>query len=199
MRPLISIRKTLLVILSLAQLSILYAAETVFVPKNSLLFKDEKGENNWEIKAAVREDFLGEVIKKEKVFLKQGDVIGVYVDVCHLKIPGTDGLCYFPGVRFKNGRDGIIIPNVDPIDSLMFLGVLFLAIGIAALAGYFHLKSEKKYYLLPASLLLFFWGYSCWYIGLVSNAFSTPTDELYYFDTAKKLLAGNLIISINSK
>ena len=189
MRPLISIWKTLLVILSLAQLSALYAAETVFVPKNSLLFKDEKGENNWEIKAAARDDFFGEVIKKEKVFLNQGNVIGVYVEVCHLKIPGTDGLCYFPGVRFNKGGDGRIIPNVDRIDSLMFLGVLILAIGIAALTGYFHLKTEKKNYLLPAVLLCFFWGYSLWLIGYLSDSFMIPTDEISYFDIAKKLLA----------
>ena len=176
----------------LALLFTLDAAETIFVPQNTFLFKAKQDTDTlskaWEIEAIAQQDFYGEVIKKEKVFLSQEKASGFYVDSYHLKIPGTGVLQYFPEVNFKKEKNGNIIPCVDKIDSLMFLGIFFIIIGLAALAGYFRLKSEKKKYLLPAALLFFFWGYACWYIGYVSDSFITPSDEIYYFNIAKKIL-----------
>ena len=166
----------------------LYSAETIFVPEKTLLFKEEN-KNNWVIKAVVQKDFYGEIIKKEKVFLQQLKVIGIYVDAYYIKIPGTDGLCYFPDVTFKKQQNGTLTPCSDKIEFLMFLGIIILVMGLAALAGYFHLKSEKKKYLLPVTLLLIFGGYACWYIGFASGSFINPTDDIQYFNIAKKLLA----------
>ena len=188
----ISIKKLLFFNLLLVFLSTLCAAETIFVPEKTLLFKGKKGadilSDSWEIKALVQQGFTGEVIKKEKVLLKLDKGTGIFADAYHLKIPGTEGLCCFPEVRFRKGADGIS-PRVDKIDSLMFLGIFFFVVGLAAMTGFFHLKSEKKYYLLPAALLFFFWGYASWYIGFMSNSIIIPSDELFYYDVAKKLLA----------
>ena len=184
----LSSKKILLANIFFAFLFSLFSAETIFVPEKTLLFKEES-ENKWEIKAVVQNSFYGEVIKKEKVFLQQIQVIGIYVDAYHLKIPGTDGLCYFPEVTFKKHQDGSLIPYADKIDSLMFLGTFILIMGLAALAGYFRWKSEKKKYLLPAALLLFFFGYACWYIGFTSGFFINPIDDVHYFNIAQKLLA----------
>ena len=185
----ILIRKFLFVNVFITLLFSLNAAETILVPENSFLFKEDKKENKWRIKATAQRNFQTEVLKKEKVFLPQERSRGVCVDAYYLKIPGTEGLCYFPEVNFKKGRDGRLILHLDKIDSLMFLGALFFVIGVAALAGYFRLESEKKKYLLPVSLLFFFWGYASWYIGFVSGAFITPSDEIHYFNVAKKILA----------
>ena len=143
-----------LLITNEALLFILNAAETILVPENSLLLKGSNENKTWSVKAVVRRNFNGEVIKKEKVFLQQ-EGIGVCVDAYLLKIPGTDGLSYFPEIVFKKGKNGIVTPNVDKIgkiDSLMFSGIFIFMLGLVALAGYFHLKSEKKKYLLPAGL-----------------------------------------------
>ncbi len=184
----ISIKKLLFANILLAFLFSLSAAESVLVPENSLLFKEDKEKGKWEIRT-VRQEFIGEVTKKEKFLLEQGKKIGLCVIACHLKIPGADGFCCFPDVTFKTGKEGNLIPSTEKIDSMMFLGIFIFVVGLAALAGYFHLQSEKKKYLLPAALLLFFWGYACWYIGFVSNAFITPTDDIQYYNTAKKILA----------
>lgn len=183
----ISKNKILLLCLFFAFFPFLYAAETVLVPENSLLFEEGKDQNDWTIKRTVRESFAAEVMKKEKIFLQQRKVTGICVDVYRLKIPGSDGLCFFPEVTFKKEKSGNFVPYVDPIDSLMFLGIFLFAMGLASLAGYFHLKSEKKKYLLPASLLFFFWGYASWYVGFISDAFITPSDEIHYFNIAQKL------------
>ena len=53
-------------------------------------------------------------------------MIGLFTKTYYLKIPGTDGLCYFPEVTFKIGKDRILRPYADKIDSLMFLGILML-------------------------------------------------------------------------
>jgi len=189
----VSVKKCLLVPILLSLLSILSAAETVFVPQNSLLFKSKKGadvlSSSWDIQALTNQDSAIEIIKKEKVFLNLNPGTGIFTDAYYLKIPGTDGLCYFPEVRFRKGMDGSIIPRVDKIDSLMFLGIFLIVIGLAALVAFFHSKSEKKYYLLPAALLLFFWGYASWYVGYMSNSIIAPSDELFYYDVATKLLA----------
>ena len=189
----VSIQKLLLVHILWALLSILSAAETVFVPQNSLLFKSKKGaevlSSSWDIQALINQDSSFEVMKKEKVFLNLDQGTGIFTDVYYLKIPGTDGLCYFPEVRFRKGMDGSIIPRVDKIDSLMFLGIFLIVIGLAALVVFFHSKSEKKYYLLPPALLLFFGGYASWYVGFMSDSIIAPSDELFYYDVAKKLLA----------
>ena len=189
----VSVKKILLVHILLALISILSAAETVFVPQNSLLFKSKKGTDvltsSWDIQALINQDSSFEVIKKEKVFLSLNPETGIFTDAYYLKIPGADGLCYFPEVRFRKGMDGSIIPRVDKIDSLMFLGIFLIVIGLAALIFFFHSKSEKKFYLLPAMLLLFFWGYACWYVGFMSNSLIGPSDELFYYDVATKLLA----------
>ncbi len=187
----ISINKLMFANIFLAFLFSLSAAETILVPENSLLFKEDKASKKWRIKATAERNFYGEVIKKEKIFLPQGKEIGIAVDAYHLKIPGTDGLCYFSEVIFKKAEDGIFKPHVDKIDSLMFLGTFLFVLGLAAMAGYFHLHSEKKKYLLPAALVLFFWGYALWYIGFVSNSLTRPTDDIVYFDIAKKILAGD--------
>ena len=170
-------------------LPLLYAAETVYVPENSLLFKGENDTRDWTFKAVVRKGFVCEVIKTEKVFLYQREDVGYCVDVYHLKIPGAAGLSYFPEVTFQKKKDGNFQPQVDKIDSLMFLGILFFAIGLAALAGYFRREPEKNKYLLPAALVLFFWGFAAWYIGFISNSIITPFDDIHYFNIARQLLA----------
>ena len=192
-----SITKFLLVHIVLAMLSILSAAETVFVPQNSLLFKSRKGadvlSSSWDIQALINQDSSFEVIKKEKVFLNLDQGTGIFTDACYLKIPGTDGLCYFPEVRFRKGFDGSIIPRVDKIDSLMFLGIFLIVAGLSSMAFFFHLKTEKRYYFLPVALVLFFWGYASWYVGLMSNSIIAPSDELFYYEVARKLLDGDFI------
>ena len=189
----IFIKKLLFFNLLLVFLSTLGAAETIFVPEKTLLFKGKKGadilSDSWEIYALVQQGFTSEVIKKERVFLKRDEGTGFFAEAYYLKISGTEGLCCFPEVRFRKSADGTIVPRVDKIDSLMFLGIFFFVAGLAAVAGFFHLKSEKKYYMLPAALLFFFWGYASWYIGFMSNAFIIPSDELFYYDVAKRLLA----------
>ena len=185
----ISIKKNLFVNIFLVFLFSLSAAETILVPENSLLFKEDKASKKWRIKATAERNFYGEVIKREKIFLPRGQSIGLPVDAYYLRIPGTDGLCYFPGITFKKDDDGIFKPYTDKIDSLMFLGTFLFVLGLTALAGYFRLQSEKKKYLLPAALLLFFWGYALWYIGFVSNSLTRPTDDIVYFEIAKKILA----------
>ena len=187
----VSIRKILFVHMFFALLFILNAAETIFVPENSHLFREDKKEKKWQITAVTQRDLQVEIIKKEKIFLPQKRSTGVCVDAYYLKIPGTDSLCYFPEVTFKKGKNGMLTLHVDQIDSLMFLGTLFFVIGLAALLGYFRWESEKKKYLLPVSLLFFFWGYAFWYTGFASGSFITPTDERFYFDIAKKILAGD--------
>ena len=127
-----------------AFLSVLSAAETVFVPENSLLFRYDKSKNDLELKAVVQENSSGEVIKKDKIFLPQGQVIGLYADAYFLKVPGSDGLCYFPEVTFKKGRDGHFFPFADKIDFLIFFGIFIMTVGLAALAGHFCMRSEKR-------------------------------------------------------
>ncbi|MBR4662723.1 MAG: hypothetical protein IKO93_02500, partial [Lentisphaeria bacterium] len=67
--------------LFLVFLSSLYAAETIFVPEKTLLFKGKKGadilSDSWEIKALVQQGFTGEVTKKERVFLKLDKGTGI--------------------------------------------------------------------------------------------------------------------------
>ena len=187
----ISKNKILLVSLFFALFAALYASETVFVPENSLLFEEGKDQNDWTIKRTVRESFVAEVIKKEKVFLQQRKVTAICVDVYRLKIPGSDGLCYFPEATFKKEKNGNFAPYIDKIDTLMFLGIFFFVMGLASLAGYIHWKSDKKKYLLPLALIFFFSGYAAWFVGFVSNAFITPSDDIHYFNIAKKLSAGD--------
>ena len=180
--------KFLFVNLFFAMLSSLFAAETIFVPENSLIFHEDKVNNKLEIRK-IQENFYGEVIKKEKFFLRRGNGIGIYADAYHLKFSETSSWRYFPGVTFLNGKDGLYITHIDKIDILMFLGAVIFVIGMAVLAGYFHLKTEKKHFMLPAAVLLFFWGYALWYIGFTSNSFIRPTDDILYFEIAKKILA----------
>ena len=184
-----SIKIILLVNLIIAMLSALHADETVFVPKNSLLFSLDKDKKNLRLQAKTQKDFDCEVIKKEKVILPQGAYINVFADAHQLKIPGPVGLFYFPTVDVKQGKNGILTFHVDKIDSLMILGFFIFLTGIASLAGYFRLKSEKKKYLLPAAAVLFFWAYAVWYIGYVSDSYIRPSDEVYYLDIAEKILA----------
>ena len=184
----VSIKKFLLVNIFLASVSLMYGAETVFVPENSLLFKEE-GEQNWTVKTAARQDFVCEVLKKEKVFLQRGKAVGFYADVYHLKIPGSDGLCYFPEIVFRQRKDGVFMPHAGKNDLLMFLGTLIFVFGLAAAAGYFRLKPEWQKFLLPAALVFFFWGYALWYIGFVSDSVLTPSDDIQYFNIAKKLMS----------
>ena len=189
-----SMIKLLLVNGLLALLPVLYAAETIFVPDNSLLLKADKDKKNWTVKAVVRQGFSAEVLRKEKVFLQQREDFGRCVDAYHLNIPGAEDLCYFPEVIHKKGKDGKIRPSigkVDKIDSLMFLGIFFFVLGLAAAASFLQMRSEKKYLLLPAALVLFFWGYAFWYIGFVSDSIITPFDDVHYFNIAKQLLAGD--------
>ena len=185
------LKKILFVDVFIALTFALNAAETVFIPENSYLLKEDKKEKKWQIKATVQRDLQAEVIKKDRVFLAMEYPIGVCVDAYYLKIPGTDGLAYLPDITFKKGNDGKLVMHVDKIDSLMFLGTLFLLIGLAALTGYFRLEleSEKKKYLLPASLVFFFWGYALWYIGFSSGSFIIPTDDVHYYNIARKILA----------
>ena len=159
------------------------------VPENSPLFKWEN--KKWTIKAVAQRDFQAEIIKKEKIFLSQDQVLGLFTDVYYLKIPGTDGLGYFPKITFKKGKDGKIIPGVDQIDSLMFLGTIIFVLGLLALAGYFRLESEKKKYLLPAALVFFVWGFAAWYIGFISDFIIAPSDDIAFFNIAKTILAGD--------
>ena len=63
-----SIRKILFVNMFFALLFVLNAAETILVPENSFLFKEDKERNRWEIRA-IKQSFPGEVLKKEKFFL----------------------------------------------------------------------------------------------------------------------------------
>ena len=170
-------------------LPLLYAAETIYVPENSLLFQGENDNRNWTFKAIVKKGFDCEVSKTEKVFLYQREDVGYCVDVYHLKIPGAAGLSYFPEVTFQKKKDGNFQPQVDKIDSLMFLGILLFAAGLAALAGYFRREPEKNKYLLPAALVFFFWGFASWYIGFISNSIITPFDDIHYFNIARQLLA----------
>jgi|GEM_PF-3256815 len=186
--------KLLLVNVFFALFPLLYAAETIFVQDNSLLLKGDKDKKNWTVKAIVKQGFSAEVLKKEKVFLQQREDFGRCVDAYHLKIPGAEELCYFPDVIHKKGKDGKIRPSiekVDKIDSLMFLGIFFFAMGLAAAAGYRHVKSEKKNCLLPAALVFFFWGYAFWYIGFTSDSIITPFDDVHYYNIARQLLAGD--------
>ena len=171
-----------------ALLFILNAAETIFVPENSLFFKEDKDRNKWEIRN-VTQSLYGEVIKQEKFFLERGNAVGVYVDAYHLKIPELNGCLYFPGVTFKIAKEGILVSHIEKIDFLMFIGICIFMIGLAVLAGYIHYKKERITILLPAALVLFFWGYALWYIGFASKSFITPTDEIHYFNIAKKILA----------
>ena len=184
-----SIKIILLVNLIIAMLSALHADETVFVPKNSLLFSLDKDKKNLRLQAKAQKDFDCEVIKKEKVILPLGSSIIVFAEAHQLKIPGPVGLFYFPTVDVNEGKKGILTFRVDKIDSLMILGFFIFVTGIASLAGYFRLKSEKKKYLLPAAVVLFFWAYAVWYIGFVSDSYICPSDEVYYFDIAEKILA----------
>ena len=186
-----SVKKYLLFSVLFALLTSLYAAETILVPENSPLF--ELNNKRWTIKAVAQRDFQAEIIKKEKIFLAQEQMIGLFTDVYYLKTPGTNGLCYFPEVTFKKGEEGNFIPSVDKIDSLMFLGIFAFVIGLAALAGYFRLGSEKKNYLLPAALVFFVWGFASWYIGFTSNFLVSPSDDIAYFNIAKSILAGKFI------
>ena len=74
--------------------------------------------------------------------------------------------------------------SVDKIDSLMFLGAIIFVIGLAVLAGYIHMKSEKKKYLLPALLLFLYFAFAFWYLGYVSNFLINPSDDIEYFKIA---------------
>lgn len=165
----------------------LFAAETILVPANSYLLKFGKEKDDWGIKAKVQQDFLGEVIRKKEVFMQPGKTIGFYTDAYELKIPGTEGLCYLPDVSFTKDKDGKFMPKAGKIDFLMFLGIFIFLTGLAVLGVYFHRKSEKDQYLLPAALLLFYFGYAFWYLGYVSNAFIPPTDGVFYFKIAEQL------------
>ena len=184
-----AMKKILISHVILILISSLYAAETVFVPRNSLLFSLDKDKKNLRLQAKAQKDFDCEIIKKEKVILPQESSIIVLADAYQLKIPGPVGLFYFPTVDVKEGKNGILTFRVDKIDSLMILGFFIFVTGIASLAGYFRLKSEKKKYLLPAAAVLFFWAYAVWYIGFVSDSYICPSDEVYYFDIAEKILA----------
>ena len=184
----VSIRKILFANIFFVSVLGLNAAETIFVPENSYLFRSEEKGNSWEIKATAQRSFHAEVIKKEKIFLPQNELIGFFTDGYYLKIPGTDGLCYFPEVTFKKRSNGTLRPTAAKIDSLMFLGIVFFVLGLAALAGYFRLESEKKKYLLPAALLFFYWGWAFWYIGFQSDFFIVPSDDIDYFNITKKIL-----------
>ena len=184
-----AMKKILIIHVILILISSLYAAETVFVPQNSLLFSLDKDKKNLRLQAKAQKDFDCEVIKKEKVILPLGSSIIVFADAHQLKIPGPVGLFYFPTVDVKEGKNGILTFRVDKIDPLMILGFFIFVTGLASLAGYFRLKSEKKKYLLPAAVVLFFWAYAVWYIGFVSDSYICPSDEVYYFDIAEKILA----------
>ena len=187
-----SLRKILFANIFLVSFFALNAAETVFIPENGYILQEDKKEKKWQIKGTAQRNLQAEVIKKDRVFLTMERPIGVCVDAYYLKIPGTEGLAYFPDIAFKQGKDGKLVMQVDKIDSLMFLGTLFLVIGLAALTGYFRLESEKKKYLLPASLLFFFWGYALWYIGFASGSFIIPSDDVHYYNIARKILALDL-------
>lgn len=185
----LNIKKFLLFSIIFAFLTSSFAAETIFVPKDSFLLEYDKDKSNLKIKAVVEQDSLGEVIRKENLFLPQGKIIGNYLKGYYLKFPGTNGVCYFPEVNFRRGSDGKLIRSIERKDSLMFLGILFFVIGVVFLAVYYHSKSEKKKFLLPVVLLAIWGGYAFWYIGLVSNTFIIPTDEVSYFNIAKKILS----------
>ena len=183
----LSMRKILLVNVFFVMLFSLCAAETILVPEKSLLFSVDKKEKNWQIKATVQREFYAEVIRKEMTFLPQSEVNGLFTDAYYLKIPGTQGLWYFPNITFKNGKNGMLTLSVDRIDSLMFLGIFIFVIGLAALAGYIRLESEKKKYLLPAALLLFYLGFAFWYVGYISNYLINPSDDIEYFNIASMI------------
>ena len=183
----ISKMKFILVSISFVLFPLLHAAEAVFIPENSLLFKEDKARNSWEIKATVRQGFFCEAVRKDRAFLQRNREIGFCVDVCLLNIPGLEaGLSYFPDVTFKKEKNGSFTPSVDKMDPLMFLGAILFVIGLAALAGYFHLKSEKKKYLLPASLLFFFWGFAAWYVGFISDSIILPFDDFHFLLTLSR-------------
>ncbi|MBQ9337972.1 MAG: hypothetical protein IJS14_11825 [Lentisphaeria bacterium] len=182
------IKKFLIFNLFFVLLSVLSAAETIFIPQGSFLFRQEKDKDKWETAAKTQQDFSCEVIRKEKVLLALETTIRIHADAYRLNIPGQE-LYYFPAVHLKKKTDGSFAIIPDKIDLMMFLGAFFFVIGLAAAAGHFRLKSEKKKYLLPAALLFFFWAYAFWYIGFISNAFILPTDENYYYNISRKLLA----------
>ena len=185
----ISRMKFLLAAVWFVLLPLLHASEAIFIPENSLLFKEDKARHNWEIKAPVRKGFFCEPVRKDRAYLQREQDIGFCVDVYRLNIPGFDDtLSYFPDVTFKKQANGNFTASVDKMDSLMFLGVFLFVAGLAALAGYFHLKSEKKKYLLPASLLFFFWGFSAWYIGFISDSIILPFDDVHYYNIARQML-----------
>ena len=190
-----SIVKLLLVNVLFALLPLVYAAETIFVPENSPLLKGDKDKKNWTVKAVVRQGFSAEVLSKEKVFLQQREDFGRCVVGYHLNIPGAEELCFFPEVIPTKGKDGKIRPGlgkVDKIDSLMFLGIFFFVLGLAAAGGHLHMKIEKKNWLLPAALVFFFWGYALWYIGFSSDSIITPFDDVHYYTIANQLMSGDL-------
>ena len=130
-----AMKKVMITHLILFFISSLHAAEPVFIPGNSLLFKYEKGKNAWEVKATVQNGFSCEVIKKEKIFMQLDSATGVYLDAYQLKIPGSSDLRYFPMFSYKIGKDGKIIPFIEKLYSLMFFGVFLIILGAAALAG----------------------------------------------------------------
>ena len=180
-------RKILFVSIFVVLLFSLNAAETVLVPENTLLFSLDKKEKKWQIKGTVQRKFTAEVIRKERTFLPQNELFGLFTDVYYLKIPGTKGLCYFPNITFKKRSDGKLAMAVDKIDSWMFLGVIIFVIGLAVLAGYIRWGSEKKKYLFPAALLLFYLGFVFWYLGFVSNFLVNPSDDIEYYNIAAKI------------
>ena len=184
-----AIKNILLACLFLVWFFPVQASETIMVPDNSPLFKWEN--QKWTIKAVAQRGFQAEIIKKEKIFLSHDRVIGLFTDVYYLKIPGTDGLSYFPKITFKKGKDGKIIHEAEQIDSLMFLGTIIFLLGLLALAGYFRLESEKKNYLLPTALVFFAWGFAAWYIGFISDLIVAPSDDIAFFNIAKTILAGD--------
>ncbi|OQA82688.1 MAG: hypothetical protein BWY31_03110 [Lentisphaerae bacterium ADurb.Bin242] len=172
--------------------------EVMLLQKGAPLYRFQE---NLNLAYTVEKEMSAVVLKKEKMNVAFLDYLVVETPIWRVLIPQMGELFWtFPEVEsvVRGGDSRAYTFRFARLPVPMFLGVIFLFLCLLSLFIFFRDKTFRfRKYLMPLSILFFHFGICLYVIGYSGGVLIKPSDEVWYFEIAKKILAFDFTKSFN--
>ncbi len=163
--------------------------EVMLLQKGAPLYRSQE---KMDLAYTVEKETPAFVLKKEKMNVAYLDYLVVETPIWRVLIPKLGEFWTFPEVESvaRTGDSKGHSFRFARLPVPMFLGIISLFLCLLSLFLYFKDKAFRfRNGLLPASILFFHFGVCLYLIGCSGGILIKPSDEVWYFEIAKKLLA----------
>lgn len=180
--------KGFLIFLFLFFLNVLPASEEMLLQKGAPLFRDP---DKMDLAFTVEKEMPAIVLEKKKTDIANQNYLVIHTSIWKIFVPDKGVFWTFPEIEsvYKEKLKQHSF-RFARLSSLMFSGILLIFAGVFSAFFFFRDKTFRfRNFLLPLSVVFFHCGICLYAIGFSGGVFIKPSDEIYYFKIAQKLLA----------